>query len=218
MTLQRRGQEYSILVDGRELMNSRTHGSEEALARLGCDGLLDSEGARVLVGGLGMGFTLAAANQCLPKTARIDVAELVGAVVAWNRGPLGALCNHPLNDRRVRVEEGDIRLLLKKKDEHYDAILLDIDNGPRGLTQSSNHFLYGPEGLLRFAAALKPGGALSIWSAHRDGGFERRLRSAGFTTTLHTVKARSGRGGPKHNVWVARKARLKRGRRGGSRA
>ena len=207
LTLHRRGQEYSIRVDRQELMNSRQHGSEEAMARLACAALTARECPRVLVGGLGMGFTLAAANACLPKGAHIDVAELVGAVIRWNRGPLGALAGDPLADGRVRVHEGDIRRFLERGTEPWDAILLDVDNGPDGLTQGSNHGLYGRAGLARLSSALSPRGLLSVWSASADRSFERRLRAAGFHVQAHRVRARANGKGPLHTIWIADKTR-----------
>ena len=202
MSLHRRGQEYSIRVDRQELMNSRQHGSEEAMARLACGGLT-SERPRILIGGLGMGFTLAAANACLPAGARIEVAELMPAVIRWNQGPLGDLAGHPLSDPRVQVHQGDIRGLLEGVEATWDVILLDVDNGPDGLTQESNRWLYGRKGLARLARALRPGGVLSVWSASPDRPFTQRLGATGFRSQTHTVRARPNGRGPRHTVWVA---------------
>ena len=204
MSLHRRGQEYSIRIDRKELMNSRQHGSEEAMARLACSGLT-SDRPRVLVGGLGMGFTLAATNACLPAGAHIGVAELVPAVIRWNRGPLGELAGYPLADPRVRVHQGDIRDLLQGAEGAWDVILLDVDNGPDGLTQESNRWLYGRKGLARLARALLPGGVLSVWSASPDRAFAQRLAATGFVPQTHTVRARANGKGPRHTVWVATK-------------
>jgi len=203
LSLQRRNHEFSIRIGVQELMNSRMHGSEEAMATLGCASLREAESPRVLVGGLGMGFTLSATNACLPPSAIIDVAELMEAVIRWNRGVLGELAGRPLNDGRVRVHEGDVRRLLERNRGLYDAVLLDVDNGPHGLTQASNAWLYGRKGLSRIARALKPGGVLSVWSAHRDEGFTARLRAAGFKAETHMVRARANGKGPKHTIWVA---------------
>lgn len=202
LSLHRRGQEYSIRIDRKELMNSRQHGSEEAMARLAC-GALSGDRPRVLVGGLGMGFTLAATNACLGAGARIEVAELVPAVIRWNRGPLGVLASHPLDDPRVEVHRGDIRRVLEGAEAGYDAILLDVDNGPDGLTQQSNRWLYGREGLARLARALVPGGVLSVWSANPDRPFTQRLAATGFSAETHAVRARANGKGPKHTIWVA---------------
>ncbi len=203
MTLHRRGQEYSIRIDRKELMNSRQHGSEEAMARLARDAVR-ADRSRVLIGGLGMGFTLAAANACFPETARIEVAELVDAVIRWNRGPLGELAGHPLADPRVQVRQGDIRDLLDAESA-YDAILLDVDNGPQGLTQESNRWLYGRKGLARLARSLATGGVLSVWSASPDRPFTQRLAATGFRAQTHDVRARDNGKGPRHTIWVATK-------------
>lgn len=210
MTLRRRGQEYSVCIGRWELMNSRLHGSEEALARLAAEALVSatpsqrgSSPASVLVGGLGMGFTLAAALRAFPAPARIAVGELMEVIVDWNEGPLGHLAGHPLKDERVTLQQGDILKLIAGCKGTYDAILLDIDNGPDGLTQASNEWLYGRSGLATLSAALRVGGVLTVWSATDDAGFTRRLRSAGFAATTHRVRARSSGKGGRHIIWVA---------------
>lgn len=195
----RRGGEFSIRVDGRELMNSRAHGSEDALADRVCSG--EAAGARILIGGLGMGYTLAAALHRLGPTARVEVAELAPAVVAWNRGILGGQAGHPLRDERVVVRELDIAELLRSERQGYDAILLDVDNGPNGLTRQGNDRLYTSHGLSSAFAALKPGGVLSVWSACPDGKFTRRLVEAGFVVNVVSLRAR----GERHTIWHARK-------------
>lgn len=200
----RRGGEFSIRVDGRELMNSRVHGSEEALAEQSCPGL--PAGARVLIGGLGMGYTLAAALQRLGPAARVEVAELAPAVVAWNWGVLGELAGHPLRDKRVDVREGDVAELLQAERGCYDAILLDVDNGPSGLTRPENDRLYSPSGLSAAFTALKPGGVLAVWSARPDERFVQRLGEAGFEVNTFTLRARGSHGGERHTIWYARKA------------
>ena len=206
LRLYRRGDEFSIQVDRQELMNSRQHGSEAEMARLALEGLAASQ-PRVLLGGLGMGFTLAAANALLPPPATIEVAELVGAVLEWNRGPLGECAGRPVDDPRVRVIVADVRAVIGQARACYDAILLDVDNGPEGLTQPSNAALYGAEGLAEIRRALAPSGVLAVWSAGPDARFPKRLAAAGFAWKAHTVRARAGGKGARHTVWVARAAR-----------
>lgn len=199
----RRGEEFSIRVDGHELMNSRMHGSEEALAEQSCPKL--PTGARILIGGLGMGYTLAAALHRLGPAARVEVAELASAVVAWNRGVLGDLAGHPLRDERVIVREVDVAELLQTERGGYDAILLDVDNGPNGLTRQENDWLYSLTGLSSAFAALKPGGVLAVWSARPDQVFSRRLRAVGFEVTEVSLRACGSRSGERHTIWRARK-------------
>lgn len=203
--LYRRGDEFSMRGDRFELMNSRLHGSEEALARLACLRLLGRSRARVLIGGLGMGYTLAAALKALDADCRITVAELVPAVVGWNRGPLAHLAGHPLSDRRVTVRETDVLLAMISAEPVYDAIILDVDNGPDGLARRENDRLYGVSGLQAAAAALRPGGVLAVWSAAPDERFTARLRRTGFAVDVHRVPAdgRSGNGRPV--IWLAQR-------------
>jgi len=206
LKLSQRGDEFSIRLSGvrGELMNSRVHGSEEALAQLGCahlDGVAD---ARVLVGGLGMGFTLAAALKALSGSAGVTVAELIPAVVEWNRGPLGACAGYPLQDPRTRVQLGDVAGLFPSPSPAFDAILLDVDNGPEGLTQHANHGLYSAAGLAAIFASLRPRGTLAIWSAFPDPAFVTRLKKAGFRAEAKTVRARPGKGS-RHTIFVADK-------------
>ena len=158
LTLTQHTSEYAILANGQSLMSSRMHASEEALALLGCRRARTLPRPRILVGGLGMGFTLRQALDCLPPAARVVVAELVPDVVAWNRGPLGALASHPLDDPRVRVEVGDVAATMRSSPGRFDAILLDVDNGPVALTASSNAALYNRHGVAAARAALTPGG------------------------------------------------------------
>jgi spermidine synthase len=205
ITLQRRGEELSIRVEGAELMNSRMHGSEEKLAELGCAPIRDRRGAAVLVGGLGMGFTLAATLAQLEHDAEVVVAELIGAVVAWNHEHLGHLAGHPLKDKRVRVYEGDVGQLLRERRGAFDAVLLDVDNGPSGLTRSSNSRLYGDSGLAAAHAALRAGGVLAVWSVARDLAFTGRLGRTGFDVREHSVPARANKKGPRHTLWIATK-------------
>ncbi len=204
MTLTRRGNEYMILADGKDLMSSRMKGSEEELARVGCDQARKVENACVLVGGLGMGFTLRATLDVMPKDATVVVAELMPAVVEWNRGPLASLANKPLDDRRTQVEVGDVAVLLRKSRARFDAILLDVDNGPVAFTQEANAGLYDNAGLLMIKEALRPGGVLAVWSAWDDRKFEHRLRHHGFTLETHRVRARLRQGGPRHTIFVGR--------------
>jgi spermidine synthase len=205
MRLTRRGNEYVILVNGRTLMSSRMHGSEEALATNACGHARTIEQPRVLVGGLGMGFTLRATLDLLPPDAIVRVVELVPAVVEWNRGPLGAIAGHPLNDPRVRIEIGDVGYTLRANPGRFDAILLDVDNGPAALTSPANHGLYDNAGVAASYAALKVGGALGVWSAWEDRKFEQRLRFHGFVARVDRVRARLKKGGARHTLFVGRK-------------
>ena len=201
--LYKRGDEFSIRGDGFELMNSRLHGAEEGLARLACQRIRKRSPAKVLIGGLGMGFTLAAALQQLHAGCRVVVAELVPAVVAWNRGPLAHLAGHPLVDTRVTVREIDVAAALRSSTAAYDAIILDVDNGPDGLTRSENDRLYGAKGLRTAFRALTKGGVLAVWSAMPDQAFTRRLHQAGFTVEETPVPARNRRKGGRHIIWLA---------------
>jgi spermidine synthase len=204
--LTRRGDEYLILANGRPLMSSRLHGSEEALATLGCDAARRLTSPRVLVGGLGMGFTLRAVLDVLPAAAVVHVAELLPAVVQWNRESLGALAGHPLRDRRVRVEVADVGFTLRGNRERFDAVLLDVDNGPAAFTAGANAGLYDNGGVAAAHAALCTGGTLAIWSAWEDTKFEQRLRFHGFAVETIRVRARLKKGGPRHIIFLARKA------------
>lgn len=206
LCLYRRGDEYAIRVGNRELMNSRQHASEEALADLACAKIVGRASARVLIGGLGMGFTLAAALQRLDARAEVIVAELVGAVVEWNRGPLGPLAGHPLADKRVAVEEGDVWDVIVNACRSYDAILLDVDNGPEDLLLRGNDRLYGDPALRAAHTALRSKGVLAIWSAAPDPAFVRRLRANGFRVEAVTARARGHCGGGRHALWVGHRA------------
>jgi spermidine synthase len=203
MTLTRRDSEYVILAGGLSLMSSRMHGSEEALATFTCARIRTLERPCVLVGGLGMGFTLRATLDLLPPNASVVVAELVPAVVAWNRGPLGPLAGHPLKDRRVVVEEGDVALTLRSSPSRFDAVLLDVDNGPSAFTASHNAGLYDDRGLANARQALKAGGVLAVWSAREDRRFEQRLRYNGFAVDVQRVRGRLKKGGPRHTIFLA---------------
>jgi len=203
LRLLQRDTEFSIRVGNQELMNSRVFGSEQALAELACTRIASRPTARVLIGGLGMGYTLAAALGTLNADAEIVVAELVPSVVTWNRGPIGHLANHPLNDTRVQVRELDVAKILRKETRAYDAILLDIDNGPEGLTRKENDWLYELNGLNAAYAALRPGGVLAVWSAGYDPAFTQRLAKVGFDAEEKRVRARGAAGGARHIIWVA---------------
>ena len=204
MTLSLLGGEYLIMADGKDLMASGMHGSEEALATLGCARARALEQPQVLVGGLGMGFTLRATLDLLPDDATVVVVELLSAVVKWNRGPLGPLAGFPLDDRRVRVELGDVRDALDHGEGQYDAVLLDVDNGPAAFAQRGNSRLYDNEGVERARRALRPDGVLAVWSAWPDRKFQHRLRHCGFKEEAVSVRARLDRGGARHTIFVGR--------------
>jgi len=205
LTLTRRDREYVILAGGRSLMSSRMHGSEEALATLACHALRGRTEPAVLIGGLGMGFTLRAALDRLPTDATVVVSELVPAVVEWNRGPLAPLAGYPLKDRRVRVDVGDVAATLGASRDRFDAVLLDVDNGPAAFTAARNAALYADRGLAAARAALKPGGVLAVWSAWDNRKFEQRLRYGRFDVEVERVRARLQRGGPRHTIFLGHK-------------
>jgi spermidine synthase len=202
MTLMRRDSEHVVLANGKTLMSSRMHGSEEALATLACRRARTLEEPCVLVGGLGMGFTLRATLDLLPPGATVVVAELIPAVVEWNRGPLGPLAGHPLKDKRVLLEVADVAATLRSSRGRFDAILLDVDNGPDAFTASHNAGLYNDQGLATIRAALKAGGVLAVWSAWEDRKFEQRLRYGAFTVEVERVRARLKKGGPRHTIFL----------------
>ncbi len=205
MKLMRRSNEYIILANGKTLMSSRMHGSEEALATFGCRRARTLDQSCVLVGGLGMGFTLRATLDLLPRTAIVVVAELVPAVVDWNRGPLGPLTGHPMKDKRVRVDINDVSVILHASTDRFDAVLLDVDNGPAGFATAGNDRLYGDRGLAAGFTALKPGGVLAVWSAREDRRFEQRLRYVGFAVEVERVRGRLKKGGPHHTIFLGYK-------------
>jgi spermidine synthase len=227
LKLIRRGDEYLILSDNQPLMSSRQHGSEEALATLAFEHARSLANPHILVGGLGMGFTLRAALEQLPRNATVVVAELLPAVVEWNRGPhgpLGALAGYPLHDPRVRIELVDVALVLRENTQQFDAILLDVDNGPAAFTAPQNSALYDADGIAAAHAALKPNGVFAVWSARDDKQFAHRLRQAQFTVTIEHVRAHAaatdaaspatnhaatkrGRNrGPRHTIFLAHKS------------
>ncbi len=206
LTLEQRDDEFSICISGKndELMSSKMYGSEEALAELGCAHLKTVENSRVLVGGLGMGFTLAATLRAVSSTAQVTVAELIPAVVKWNHGALGECAGRPLQDARVHVHQGDIAELLINDNSTFDVILLDVDNGPAGLTHSDNQWLYSLEGLQAAYKTLGPEGMLAIWSAGPDPLFLIRLKKCRFNVSMKTVKAHPGKK-YQHTIFLARK-------------
>ncbi len=205
LRLFRRGGDFMIVLDRNELMTSRMSGSEEALATMTCDRLHARNAPRLLIGGYGMGFTLRAALAMLPPKARVTVAELVPEIIQWARGPMVDLTAGCLDDPRVELIEGDVVSLIGSSRESYDAILLDVDNGPDGLTRLANDQLYSARGLAAAKAALASKGLLAIWSAGADAAFSRRLKDAGFAVEEVRVRARSNGKGPHHVIWFARK-------------
>jgi len=202
LRLMRRGKEFSIKLGVAELMTSRLFASEEALATLAAARLTDRAKPRVLIGGLGMGFTLRAALSAFGAEARIVVAELVPAVVRWARGPMAELFGGCLDDIRVEVVDADVAVLIRAGRPRYDAILLDVDNGPEGMTQSANDQLYSARGLAAARAALVPGGVLAVWSQGPDHAFAKRFEKAGFSVEDARVRARGARGGSRHVIWL----------------
>jgi len=202
LKLMRRGAEFSIMAGAITLMNSRMSGSEIALAELACDRGRGRKDCRMLIGGYGMGFTLRAALSGLRADARIVVAELVPAVIAWARGPMAELTAGCLDDPRVSVHEGDVGEAIASARSRFDAILLDVDNGPDGLSRDANAGLYGRTGLKAARAALKPGGLLAVWSAAPDAEFKRRLGHTGFAVEEVQARAHKGRGG-RSVIWIA---------------
>ncbi len=204
LILAQRDTEYVIRIGANALMSSRAHGSEEALAELACARIAGRTNARVLIGGLGMGFTLAAALGSLPANARVVVAELMPAVIEWNRGPLAHLANRPLEDQRVTVHAGDVAAVISNERSAFDAILLDVDNGPNGLTRASNDGLYSAAGLAAALRALRVGGVFGVWSVAPDDEFSRRLGRVGFEVEEEIVRARRTKGG-RHTLWLGTK-------------
>ena len=203
LRLMQRGAEFSIMLGPNELMNSRLSGSEEALASIACEKIQTHAHPHVLIGGLGMGFTLRAALAALGAEARIVVAELVPAVVAWARGPMAGVFGNSLTDPRVRIHEADVGQLIRSGRSAYDAILLDVDNGPEGLTRQANDALYDIDGLRAARAALWAGGVLAVWSSGPDANFTQRLRQAGFAVDEVPVRASRARRGARHVIWIA---------------
>ena len=204
LRLYRRGDDFIIVIGGNELMNSRMSGSEEALAVMSCERLRNPDTAHLLIGGYGMGFTLRAALAALGPAAKVTVAELVPEIIDWARGPMARLAAGCLDDPRVELIIGDVAAAIAAGRDCYDAILLDVDNGPDGLVRQANDGIYSASGLASAKAALRPGGVLAIWSAAPDAQFTRRLTAAGFAVDEVTVRARSNGKGARHVIWFAR--------------
>jgi spermidine synthase len=203
LRLMRRGAEFSIMLGQNELMNSRLGGSEAALATIACARMRACRDPQILIGGLGMGFTLRAALAAVATEARIIVAELVPAVVAWARGPMADVFGDSLTDPRVNIREADVGQLIRSGPSAYDAILLDVDNGPEGLSRTANDALYDAAGLRAAYNALHPGGVFAVWSSGPDAKFSRRLRKAGFAVDEVRARAGGSRGGARHIIWIA---------------
>ncbi|WP_439820866.1 hypothetical protein ACSPX5_02075 [Pseudomonas sp. HLG18] len=201
------GEDFVIKIqggDGGQLMNTRMHGSEDALAEIPCRKVAGRPDSRVLIGGLGMGFTLASALKHLGKSAEVVVAELVPGVVEWNRGPLGEKSGRPLLDPRTVIRQEDVAKVLQSEPNGFDAIMLDVDNGPEGLTQKANSWLYSAAGLAACARAMRPKGVLAVWSASADRQFSDKLKKAGFKAEEVQVFAH-GNKGTRHTIWIAEK-------------
>jgi spermidine synthase len=203
LRLKQRGTEFSIMLGSNELMNSRLSGSEEALATLSYEKIKDRPRPSILIGGLGMGFTLRAALAAVRPDASVVVAELVPAVVGWARGPMAEVFKGCLDDPRTAVHEGDVGELIASSKARFDAILLDVDNGPDGLTRRANDGLYDQHGLRAAREALRPGGVLAVWSSGPDAGFTRRVRDSGFSVEAISMRANGKRGGARHVIWLA---------------
>ena len=204
LVLFKRNDEYSIRTGGFELMNSRMHGSEDALSALTLK-KISNPSPKLLIGGLGMGYTLSAALKSLNNKGEIHVAELVPAVVHWNREHLGHLAGHPLSSAGVRIFEADVAHIIKKSSELYDAILLDVDNGPEGLTRKDNDQLYSNRGLAAAKKALKPSGILAVWSSGPSNMFTKKLEKEGFKVEVRLIHARQSKKGGRHTIWFATK-------------
>jgi spermidine synthase len=205
LRLMQRGAEYSMMLGANELMNSRPSGSEEALATLACRRIEAVKRPHLLIGGLGMGFTLRAALAVLGPEARILVAELVPAVIAWARGPMAELFGDSLDDARASIRSADVADVIQSHASAFDAILLDVDNGPEGLIRKANDALYDPNGLKAIRRALRPGGVLAVWSSGPNPPFSKRLCDAGFAVNEVAVRATAKRRGAHHVIWFATK-------------
>jgi spermidine synthase len=211
LRLMRRGAEFSMMLGQNELMNSRLSGSEEALATLACRTIEAVNAPHLLIGGLGMGFTLRAALAVLGTDARIVVAELVPAVIAWARGPMADIFGDSLDDPRASLREADVIEVIQSHASAFDAILLDVDNGPEGLIRKANDALYNLKGLKNIRRALRPGGVLAVWSSGPNAAFSKRLRDAGFDVNEVALRATAKRSGAHHVIWFATKSKGERG-------
>jgi spermidine synthase len=205
LRLMQRGAEFYMRLGQNELMSSRLSGSEEALATLACRRIETVKRPHLLIGGLGMGFTLRAALAVLGSDARIMVAELVPAVIAWARGPMADIFGDSLDDPRASIREADVVDVIRSHDSAFDAILLDVDNGPEGLIRKANDALYDLKGLNAIRRALRPGGVLAVWSSGPNPLFSKRLRAAGFDVNEVAVRATTKRSGSRHVIWFATK-------------
>jgi spermidine synthase len=205
LRLMRRGDEFSMMLGQNELMSSRLSGSEEALATLACKRIETVKRPHLLIGGLGMGFTLRAALAVLGSDARVVVAELVPAVIAWARGPMAAIFGDCLTDPRADIREADVVELVQSHKSAFDAILLDVDNGPEALIRKANDALYDLKGLKAILRALRTGGVLAVWSSGPNSSFSRRLRNAGFDVNEVAIRATTKRSGARHLIWFATK-------------
>ena len=205
LRLMQRGAEFSMMLGQNELMSSRLSGSEEALATLACRRIETVKSPHLLIGGLGMGFTLRAALAVLGSDARIMVAELVPAVIAWARGPMADIFGDSLDDPRASIREADVVDVIRSHDSAFDAILLDVDNGPEGLIRKANDALYDLKGLKAIRRALRPGGVLAVWSSGPNPLFSKRLGAAGFDVNEVAVRATTKRSGARHVIWFATK-------------
>jgi spermidine synthase len=205
LRLMRRGAELSMMLGQNELMNSRLSGSEEALATLACRQIEAVKAPHLLIGGLGMGFTLRAALAVLGSEARIVVAELVPAVIAWARGPMQDIFGESLEDPRADIRQADVIEVIRSQAKAFDAILLDVDNGPEGLIRKANDALYDTKGLQAIHRALRPAGVLAVWSSGPNPKFTKRLRDAGFAVNEVAVRATTKRSGARHVIWFATK-------------
>ncbi len=205
LTLLHRAGHFAVCLDGRTLMSSAAHHSEEQMAELACADLAARPGARVLVGGLGMGFTLRAVLDRLAPDARVRVVELLATVVEWNRGPLAHLAEHPLDDPRVEVVIGDVASTAADRLQPFDAVLLDVDNGPEAFSERRNARLYEPAGLTRLREMLRPSGVLVIWSAFESPRFLRTLERAGLEARAIPARAR-GQRGRRHTLFLGRRS------------
>ncbi len=206
LRLMRRGADFSMMLGPNELMSSRLSGSEEALATLACRRIEAVKRPNLLIGGLGMGFTLRAALAVLGTDARITVAELVPAVIAWARGPMANIFADSLDDPRASILNADVIEVIRSHPSAFDAILLDVDNGPEGLIRKANDALYNPKGLKAIRQALRRGGVLAVWSSGPDPLFSKRLRDAGFDVNEVAVRATAKRSGARHVIWFATKS------------